>query len=125
MTNWIKEHGVFSGIAGGILAAIVAIIIALMPNIYKEEKQGVSIGGNVFVSGDSAITGNGDIIITKEVFSTSDRMMSIQKRLRNLDSQDPVINSLIKKAKDAFYSNNLDDAKKIIKKIDLKQGKNQ
>ena len=120
MTNWFKEHGVFSGIAGAILAAIVAIIIALIPN-KKEDKQSVFIGGNVVVSGDSAITGNGNINITKEVSKTSDRIVSIQKRLRNLQSQDPVINYLLQKAKNAFYSNNLNEAEKIIKEIDLKQ----
>jgi len=120
MTNWFKEHGVFSGIAGAILAAIVAIIIALIPS-NKEDKQGVAIGGNVVVSGDSAITGSGDININKTVSDNSDRIVSIQKRIRNLQSKDPVISSLIQKAKDAFYSNNLDDAEKIIKEIDIKQ----
>jgi len=121
MTNWIKEHGVFSGIAGAILAAIVAIIIAFIPS-KKENKQDVSIGGNVFVSGDSAITGNGNINITKEVSNNSDRIVSIQKRLRNLQSQDdPVISYLIQKSKDAFYANNLDEAEKILKEIDIKQ----
>jgi len=124
MTNWIKEHGVFSGIAGAIFAAVVAIIIALIPN-EKEDKQGVSIGGNIVVSGDSAITGNGNINITKEVSNISDRIVSIQKRLSDLDSQDHEINDLIQKVKDAFYSNNLDAAEKIIEEIDLKQGKIQ
>ena len=123
MTNWIKEYGIFSGIAGAILAAIFAIIIAFIPS-KKEDKQGVSIGGNVVVYGDSAITGNGNINIAKEISNNSDRIVSIQKRLRNLDSQEPVINYLIQKAKNAFYSNNLVDAEKIIKEIDLKQGKN-
>jgi len=123
LTNWIKEHGLFSGIAGAILAAIVAIIIALIPS-KQEDNQGVSIGGNVIVSGDTAITGNGNISITKEVSKTSDRMESIQKRLSNIHSQDPVINDLIQKAKDYFYANQLVEVEKIIKEIEFKQGTN-
>jgi len=89
----------------------------------KENKSsgGVSIGGNVEVHGNSYITGNGDINITKEVSSTSDRIVSIQKRLSNLHSQDPVIIYLIQKAKDAFYANKLDEAEKIIKEIEFKR----
>jgi len=117
MTNWIKKHGVFSGIAGAILAAIVAIIIAFIP---PKDKQGVSIGGNVVVSGDSAITGKGNIHIKKTVSNYSDRIESIQKRLRNLKSQDPVIFNLIQKAKDAFFANKLDEAEKILKEIKQK-----
>ena len=111
MSNWIKEYGTFSGIAGAILASIVTIIIAFISPSKKEYNQGVSIDGNIVVSGDSVITGNGNINITKEVSNNSDRIVSIQKRLNNLQSQgDPVISYLIQKAKDALYSNNLDEA---------------
>ena len=122
ITSWIKDNGVFSGINGAFLAAFVAIIISLIPN-KKEDNQCVSIGGNVVASADSAITDSGNINIAKEVSKTSDRIVSIQKRLlRNLDTQNPLINFLIQKAKDVFYDNKLDEAEKIIKDIDLKQG---
>ena len=124
MKNWIKEHCVFSGIAGAILAAVVAIIITIMSG-KKEDKQGVSISGNFVVSGDTAITGSGNINIIREESLTSDRIITIQKRLKKIQSNDPHINYLIQQAKKAFYSNNIDEAEKIIKKIDFKQRTNQ
>jgi len=123
MANWIKEHSVFSGIAGASRAIVVTIIIALIPS-KKEDKQGVSIVGDVVVFGDSEITGSGNINVNKKVSITSDRIVSIQKRLSNFRSQDPVIKYLIQKAKDAFYDNKLDEAEKFLKEIDLKQGAN-
>jgi len=48
-------------------------------------------------------------------------MLSIHKRLRNIQSQEPVINDLIQKAKDAFYSNKLDETERFLQEIDLKQ----
>ena len=102
MPNWIKEYGLFGGIAGAILTVIVSLIIAFIPS-RDENKHGVSIGGNINIVGDSAITGSGDININKTVSDNSDRIVSIQKRLRNLQSQDdPVISYLIQKSKDAF-----------------------
>ena len=96
-------------------------IITKMDGVSTGGKQGVAIGGNVVVSGDSAITGHGDIHINKTASNSSDRIVSIQKRLRNLQSKDPVISYLIQKAKEAFYANNLDEAEKILKEIDIKQ----
>jgi len=55
MSNWIKEHGVYSGIAGAILTVIVAIIIDLIANKNEDKQgQGISIGGDLVVSGVSA-----------------------------------------------------------------------
>jgi len=119
MPKWIKEHGVFGGIAGAILTVIVSLIIAFIPN---NDENGVSIGGDINIAGDSSITGSGDININKTVSDDSDRIISIQKRLRNLKSQDdPVISYLIQKAKDAFYANTLDEAEKILEEIEIKQ----
>jgi hypothetical protein len=123
MPKWIKEYGIFGGIAGVILTIIASLFIAFILN-KNENKHGVSIGGNVNIAGDTAITGNGDIHINKTDSDNSDRIVSIQKRLRNLQSQDPIINYLIQKAKDAFYDNKLNEAEKLLKEISLKQGSN-
>jgi len=123
MPNWIKEHAIFSGLAGAIITVIVTTIIALIPS-KNEDKQGIFIGGKVIVSGDSNITGYGNININKEVTETSERKRSIEKYLINLQSQDHVITPLIQKAKDAFYSNKLDEAEKCIEEIYKKQGAN-
>jgi len=152
MLKWIKENGIFSGIAGSILAVVVTITITLIQsysvnnksvdlndsnskidmannsknNIQRkivENNNGVSISGNIKVSGDSSITGNGNIYVNKEISKTSDRIVSIHRKLRMIQTQDPNIKNLVNKAKNAFYSNDLDKAELIINEIDIKNRK--
>jgi len=122
--NWIKKHGIFSGIAGAILTTFIAIIIALFPFFKNEEKLGVSVNGNVFVTGDSAITGKGNINISKTGSNVSDRIELIQKTLKTIEAKYPYDKEIIYKIINSINLNNIDEAEKLLQEYSLKKSNN-
>jgi len=68
--NWFKENKqwFFSGIGGVILTIVVTLFLTLKPT---PNKNGISIGGNINSSGDTAIVENGNVNIDKNISDSS------------------------------------------------------
>jgi len=62
MASWIKEHCVFSGIAGTIITLIVSIFISFFVNTNTSDKK-IKNDNKIYVEN---IKSNGDVIITNE-----------------------------------------------------------